>query len=67
MSSMDLPRRNGQAVEQALRQMTERLGEQQRRIDGLVNTISSLALRMDQLEQAMARQRISALGNGPTA
>lgn len=64
---MDVPRRNGLAVEQALRQMTTLLDAQQRRIDGLVNTLSSLAARLDLIEQAVARQRITALGNGPTA
>jgi len=64
---MELSRRNGATVEQALRQMTWKIEEQQQRIDGLVNSISTLVARMEALEQSVARQRIVSMGRGPTA
>ena len=63
---MELSRRNGASVEQALRQMTGKIEEQQQRIDGLVNTMATLMARMDALEQSVARQRIASMGRGPT-
>ena len=63
---MELSRRNGASVEQALKQMTWKVEEQQQRIDGLVNSISTLMTRLTVVEQHFAADRIRRMGNGPT-
>lgn len=66
MSAMDLPRRNGQSVLEALRGQDVKLAEQQLRIDGLNQTVATLLLRVHQVEQFVAIQKVVNMGTGPT-
>jgi len=63
---MHLSRRNGAAAEIALREQDAIIRAQQIRIDGLLNSISSLNERVTALETANAMRRVSELGRGPT-
>jgi len=61
-----LSRRNQAAVEQQLRELDIIVRDQQIRINGLINSISTLCKRIEELEQTVALLRINKIGNGPT-
>lgn len=60
-------RRNTIAVEQALREMTMKIEEQQKRIDGLSKAMGGLIQRQAILEQIVFELKAKVLGNGATA
>lgn len=66
MSNMELPRRNGQVVEVALREMTKQIFDQQIRIDGLNAALTTLLTRLNALEQEISLKKAMAMGHGPT-
>jgi len=63
---MDVARRNGVAVQEALRRMETAISNQQKRIDALSNGISSFAARVADLEMTIAKGRVASMGSGPT-
>jgi hypothetical protein len=62
----DLPRRNAVAVEQALRQASRAIEEQNKRINGLNDALSSVYNRLNAVEAKLAIHQASAVGRGPT-
>lgn len=63
---MSVTERNILALEQSVKNLTERVFSQQTRIDGLVATVGTLIERMTALETALMQMRIAAIGRGPT-
>lgn len=64
---MDLPRRNGETVELALREMNKRIFDLLEKVNGLNATVSTLSTRLNVLEQELALKRAISMGHGPTA
>lgn len=64
--SGEVNQRNAIALEQANRDLTERVLAQQIRIDGLVATMSSMQERMSALETQLNHMRAAAAGRGPS-
>ena len=64
--TLELPRRNGAAVELALKGMTQQILDQQVRIDGLNAAVSTLSNRLNSLEQMLAVKKAGEMGHGAT-
>ena len=62
----ELNKHNTEAVEQALKYMNAHILEQQIRINGFNNTISTMSERMNQLEQMVVLQKVQSTGRGPS-
>ena len=58
--------RNIKVVEQALEDMYKKIEEQQIRIDGLSNGMSSLMERQNFLERMVYEMKVKLTGTGPT-
>lgn len=63
---MDLPRRNGDAVAAAIKELTANVLEQKQRADLLQTAVSSMSERMNALEQMLRVQQMKSTGTGPT-
>jgi hypothetical protein len=61
-----ISRRNTASVELAMKALVTRVEEQQIRIDGLMNTNSTLAARIDALEMLVRTRQAASMGSGPT-
>lgn len=61
-----LPRRNAQAVEQALREMEKRLNDAAQLVQTLHRTVSQLSQRLATMETRMSLQIVQQFSNGPT-
>lgn len=62
----ELNKRNTLTVEQALKDMTNHILEQEKRIDGLVDTYSSALQRIEVLEKILMFQKAMLTGHGPS-
>lgn len=62
----EVSRRNTLAVEQALKEMTQRILEQQKRIDGLNAAMSGLTDKQNKLENMLYMMKSQSVGTGPT-
>lgn len=62
----EISRRNTITVEEALKDMYEKLYDKQNQIDLLNNSISSLQQRMNSLEQQLIIQKVQLTGLGPS-
>ncbi len=60
----ELNRRNTESVEQAIKDMYSKIEEQQTRINGLNNAMSTMMDRMNQIEQMVHSQKIQLTGTG---
>jgi hypothetical protein len=63
---VEVSRRNAVSVTDALRRMTAKIEEQQKRVDALNGSISTLISRIEALETANAIYRATNIGSGPT-
>ena len=63
---MTVNERNALALEQALRELTERVFAQQTRIDGVLTTLGTVIARLTALETTLMQMRIAAIGRGPS-
>lgn len=61
-----LNHRNTITVEQALKQLTTKIENQQIRIDGLNSTMSIMAEKMNFLEKLIIEHKIKSIGTGPS-
>ena len=62
----ELNQRNTQAVEQALKDMNERIYDAQKQINGLNDTLAGIIERLIVIEQFVAIQKVKFIGRGPT-
>ncbi len=62
----ELNQRNTQAVEQALKDMNERIYEAQKQINALHDTLAGIIERINAIEQFVAIQKVKFTGRGPT-
>ena len=62
----ELNQRNTQAVEQALKDMNERIYDAQKQINGLNDTLAGIIERLIVIEQFVAIQKVKFTGRGPT-
>ena len=62
----NIDRRNTAAVEQTVKEFTEKSFAQQVRIDGLVATVGGLLERVSALETSLNLLRVAITGRGPT-
>lgn len=62
----DVCDRNAKAVSVALTRMDADLRESRQRVDGLLNTVSTLAGRVNDLEREIQMLRIASFGHGAT-
>ena len=62
----ELNQRNTQAVEQALKDMNERIYEAQKQINALHDTFAGILERIIAIEQFVAIQKVKFTGRGPT-
>ena len=62
----ELNRRNTETVEQALKDTTAQVFEQQIRINGLNNSMSSLMDRQNALEKMVYEMKVKLTGRGAT-
>lgn len=66
MDGLSVPRRNGQAVEQALRRMASEILFLTERVDRMNAAVATLSTRVAAVEQAEAARRAASMGHGPT-
>lgn len=64
MIMQELNRRNTETAEQAIKDMYIKIEEQQIRISGLNNTMSTIMDRINQIEQMVHSQKIQLTGTG---
>ena len=62
-----LNKRNTLVVEQQLKELDLLVRAQEKRIDGLMTLISTLANRLNTMEQQQRMQLVMAAGRGPTS
>jgi len=62
----DVNQKNTMAVEQALKEMTKRIEDQEIHINGLNNTMSNFNERMNVLETFILLQKVKSTGSGPS-
>jgi prefoldin subunit 5 len=62
----EINKRNTESFEQALKTLTHQIEEQQKQIDGLMNTIGTLSSRVNAVELFTNLQRAKTIGNGPS-
>lgn len=65
-SNQEVVRMNIAAVEGALRAMTTKLEEQDKKVVGLVTTVSSLQGELATMNQRLAIMHAQSVGTGPT-
>lgn len=63
---MDLPKKNGAAVMETLRDMDARVRGQQIRVDKLNEALSTALARIEALESQLAVMRVMTQGHGPS-
>jgi len=61
-----ISRKNASAIQQIIEQLNVRVYEQQKRIDGLVSTISTLSERLNKIELMVQVQKSISYGHGPS-
>jgi len=63
---LEVSRRNAGSVLAILAEQDSKIHDQQKRIDGLVASMSILMDRMNQMEHTVGLQKARQMGNGPT-
>lgn len=61
-----IAKRNTETFQQALKDVTAKMFEQQKQIDNLHNSLSTVYERMNQLEQKLIIQKVQLTGLGPS-
>jgi vacuolar-type H+-ATPase subunit D/Vma8 len=62
----EINKRNTESFKQAMERLTHQLEEQQKQINGLLNTISTLSARVNAMELSNNLQKAKAIGSGPS-
>jgi vacuolar-type H+-ATPase subunit D/Vma8 len=62
----EINKRNTESFKQAMERLTHQLEEQQKQINGLLNTISTLSARVNAVELSNNLQKAKAIGSGPS-
>jgi uncharacterized protein YlxW (UPF0749 family) len=62
----EINKRNTKSFKQAMERLTHQLEEQQKQINGLLNTISTLSARVNAVELSNNLQKAKAIGSGPS-
>jgi esterase/lipase len=64
--SNEVNKKNTIAIQQELKRLADQAYEQQKRIDGLLATISTLFDRINKLELIIQIQKATMIGHGPS-
>ena len=62
----ELNQRNTETVEQVLKELNNKLFEQQKRIDGILATFNSIMTRVESIERMVMIQKAISTGHGPS-